>query len=70
MKLKKDFGVRALLAVICCAGFYALIFNIINKYMFDVNIIMVIISMASNPALLAIGYYFGSRTNNNPPSEG
>ncbi len=66
MKLKEDFGVRALLATIALSMYELIIIVIlallhINKILtFDVGLAIAGLSQA--PAMLAVGFYFGSRS--------
>lgn len=65
MKLTKDFGVRALLAIIAAVGYYVpLIFTFIH---FDLTTetMLALLGVANAPWLLAMGFYFGSRVPNN-----
>lgn len=70
MKLKKDFGVRALLATIGAIGFYAIVLIVLFKFDLSTAQIIALVSTAQAPWMLAIGFYFGTRSvsqNNTPP---
>lgn len=65
MRLKKDFGVRALLALIALAGFELVIFVIVALLFFlgtlNVETALAIIGLGQSPAMLALGFYFGNK---------
>lgn len=62
MKLLKDFGVRALLATIGGIGFYVLLAFIVTRYTLDLPTIIALIGLAQSPWMLALGFYFGTRS--------
>ena len=69
MKLIKDFGVRAFLATIAAIGYYVPLVYIFIKFSLTVEIMLALISAASAPWLLAMGFYFGSRNTSGTTSE-
>lgn len=69
-KLAKDFGVRALLATIGGVGFYALLLYILMKYDLDLPTVLAIVGLAQTPWMLALGFYFGSRSGQPPNNSG
>lgn len=66
MKLIKDFGVRALLAVLAAVGYYAVLIFTFVRFELSTETILALLSAASSPWLLAMGFYFGTRTDSNP----
>lgn len=60
MKLSKDFGVRALLALVAAIGYYALLFIVIVRFNLSEETMIGLLGGASSPWLLAMGFYFGS----------
>ena len=68
MKLWRDFGVRALLALIGGVGFYVIVIYVLMRIQLDVAQIIAIVGMAQAPWMLVIGFYFGTRSGQqNPP---
>lgn len=65
MKLIKDFGVRALIALVSGLGGYgALIYVLVSKDL-DTATIVAIVGLALAPFSAAIGFYFGERKGRN-----
>lgn len=62
MKLANDFGVRALLATIGGAGFYAVLGYVLVKFELDVTTVIALVAMAQVPWTAAVGFYFGFRS--------
>lgn len=60
MKIGKDFGVRALLAVIAAAGYYIMLIVTIAKFNLSEETVVALLASAASPWLLAMGFYFGS----------
>jgi len=68
MKLWNDFGVRALLATIGGVGFYTIVIYVLMRVQLNVAQIIAIVSMAQAPWMMALGFYFGTRSSQqNPP---
>ena len=67
MKLVKDFGVRALLATMGAIGFYALIIIVLFRFQLDVSHVITIITLAQAPWMMAIGFYFGTKSTGGTP---
>ena len=67
MKLTKDFGVRALLAIIAAIGYYVPLVFIFLSYELSTETMLALLGAASSPWLLAMGFYFGTRAPENPP---
>jgi len=70
MKLKTDFGVRALLATIALVGYEGLLLVLIcilwRTSLLDVQTSVTIGATAQAPAMLALGFYFGTRSGQGP----
>lgn len=66
MKLKKDFGVRALLATIGAIGYYGSIGFVLARYPLSITEVVAILGMAQAPFLSIVAFYFATR--NNPPT--
>ena len=62
MKLINDFGVRALLATLGGIGFYVLIGIILMKFELNIETVIAILTMAQAPWMLALGFYFGTKS--------
>lgn len=62
MKLKEDFGVRALLATLGGVGFYAIVIYVLIRVSLDIAQVIAIVSMAQAPWMLALGFYFGTKS--------
>jgi uncharacterized membrane protein len=60
-KLKKDFGIRALIAVIAGCAFYAVVFFILTHFELEVASIIALATSAQAPFLAALAFYFGER---------
>ncbi len=69
MKLSKDFGVRALLALIAALGYYIPLIYVVTRFSLAAETMLAILGAASAPWLLAMGFYFGSHIagKENPP---
>jgi hypothetical protein len=66
MKLIKDFGVRALLASLALVAFEAIVLIVIVFLWRDkaltVEAATALVAAAQAPAMLAVGWYFGTRS--------
>jgi hypothetical protein len=70
MKLRKDFGVRALLAVLGVTGLLGAIFFILaTQRSLSMSDILAILAIAQAPALSATSFYFATRDTNTTPAE-
>ena len=61
VKLIKDFGIRALMAVIAGAGLYGLLFYIVITKELEPTTLLALIAVAQAPFLTALAFYFGER---------
>jgi len=69
MKLFKDFGVRALLAIIALGCYEAMLFFIVfllRKTLTSDTVLLTFITATQAPALTALAFYFGTRSNSPP----
>ena len=66
MKLVKDFGVRALLATIALGSYELLLLLVAILVPFDFKDAILLLSAGQAPAMLALGFYFGQRSNGAP----
>jgi len=61
MKLFKDFGVRALIAVIACLGGFGVVLYILSHFEFDPATLVAIIAVVMTPFSTALAFYFGQK---------
>lgn len=67
MRIIKDFGVRALLAIIAAVGYYVPLVFVFIKFDITTETMLALLGAASSPWLLAMGFYFGTKTSSEPP---
>ncbi len=61
-RLWGDLGVRAMLAILAAAGYYGPLIWVLVKYSLPVEVVVALIGAANAPWMVALGFYFGSRT--------
>jgi len=61
MKLFRDFGVRALIAILACLGGFGIVLYILSRFEFDPATLVAIIAVVMAPFSTAMAFYFGQQ---------
>lgn len=61
MKLFRDFGVRALIALIALLGGFGVVFFILSRFELEPSTLVAIIAVAVTPGSTALAFYFGEK---------
>lgn len=61
MKLFRDFGVRAMIALIAGLGGFGVVFYILSHFELEPSTLVAIIAVAVSPFGTALAFYFGEK---------
>ena len=61
MKLFRDFGVRALIAILACLGGFGVVLYILSHFEFEASTLVAIIAVLMTPFSTAMAFYFGQQ---------